>query len=84
MHEIQFDKSSIDFLEKLPKKARKRIFRKIMDSKQNPTHFFERLEGSDLYKLRIGDYRVIADINNNLKIIKIVLIGHRRNVYKRM
>jgi len=36
------------------------------------------------YKLRIGDYRAIADINRANNIIEITLIGHRKNVYKKL
>ena len=76
---IIFDEKAIDFLEKLPKEIRHRIFDKIISIKKNPLHYFERLKGRTDYKLRVGDYRVIADINNE---IKITMIGHRRNVYK--
>ena len=78
--EFQFDEEAIKFLEKLPKDLRKRIFEKVISTKENPFHFFERLTGRKEYKLRVGDYRVIAEID---EIIRIVLIGHRKNVYRR-
>ena len=53
-----------------------------MSAKENPRHFFERLSSRGDYKLRIGDYRVIADIDDNKKRIEITLIGHRKNVYQ--
>jgi len=34
------------------------------------------------YKLRVGDYMVIVDIDSTTKEIKINKIGHRKNVYK--
>ena len=79
-----FDNSTIDFLNNLEKAIRERIFKKIISTKQNPFHYFERLEGREDYKLRVGDYRVIADINQKEKRIQITLIGHRKNIYKRM
>lgn len=54
-----------------------------MSTKSEPHHFFERLVGRNDYKLRIGDYRVIADINDSSKRIEITLIGHRKKVYKK-
>ena len=63
MYELVFDEDIIDFLGKLPKELKERIFGKIIEAKENPFHFFERLAGRSDYKLRIGDYRVIADIN---------------------
>jgi mRNA interferase RelE/StbE len=84
MYEFIFDELAIDFLNKLPKDLRERIFKKIISTKGDPIHFFERLKGRDDYKLRIGDYRTIADIDQNIKLIKIILVGHRKNIYKKL
>ncbi|MCX6707738.1 MAG: type II toxin-antitoxin system RelE/ParE family toxin [Candidatus Woesearchaeota archaeon] len=77
---IVFDKEATHFLEKLPKEISKRIFNKIMSTEANPYHFFERLEDRKEYKLRVGDYRVIADIENGTILVR--FIGHRKNVYE--
>jgi mRNA interferase RelE/StbE len=82
MYEVIFDEEAIDFLNKLPRLPRERIFNKILSTKENPFHFFERMEGRKEYKLRIGDYRAIADISRNIKKIEITVIGHRKNIYK--
>ena len=84
MYEITFDEEAIDFLNKLPKEIRGRIFNKIISTKENPFHFFERLKERIDYKLRIGDYRAIADIDENLKQIRITIVGHRKNIYKKI
>ncbi len=80
--ELTFDNEAIDFLNTLPKEMRQRIFRKLQSTKSDPFRFFERLEGRDEYKLRIGDYRAIADIDQRKHTISVLLIGHRKNVYK--
>ncbi len=67
MYELVFDEKAIDFLSKLPKDLRERIFNKIISTKENPFRFFDRLNGRTDYKLRVGDYRVIADINQDLQ-----------------
>ena len=82
MYNIKFDPLTIEFLEKLDKNIAKRIWNKIMSTKENPKHYFERLAGRNEYKLRVGDYRVIADIDNNAELIEVILIGHRKNIYK--
>lgn len=81
-YEIIFDDEAIDFLNTLPKELKERIFNKIISTKENPLHFFERLVGKTEYKLRVGDYRVIADIDPFSRKITIILVGHRKNVYK--
>ena len=56
MYEVIFDPDAFEFLKKAEKKIAKRIWDKIMSTKSNPYHFFERLTGRTDYKLRIGDY----------------------------
>ncbi|MFH1107133.1 MAG: type II toxin-antitoxin system RelE/ParE family toxin [Candidatus Micrarchaeota archaeon] len=77
-----FDKKALEFLERLPKDLRLRIFEKAAAAKENPRHFFERLEGRQDYKLRVGDYRLIADIDHSLQRIEVTLIDRRKRVYK--
>ena len=81
-YRVIFDPEAIDFLEKAPKEISKRIWDKIISTKENPHHFFERLAGRKDHKLRIGDYRAIADIDDNEKRIEITLIDHRGRVYR--
>jgi mRNA interferase RelE/StbE len=83
MYELVFDNDTIDFLSKAPKELRERIYKKIAAAKENPHNFFERLAGREDFKLRIGDYRAIADIDDTAKKIEITLIDHRSRVYKR-
>ncbi len=81
MYEVIFDEEAIEFLNKLSKDIKKRIYTKIISTKKEPFHFFERLEGRKDFKLRIGNYRAIADISNK---IHVTIIGHRKNIYKKI
>ncbi len=83
MHTIIYDEEALQSLEKLEKKVRKRIFEKIHSTKENPFHYYEKLTARDEYKLRVGDYRVIADIDEKTKRISILYVDHRKNVYKK-
>ena len=43
-----------------------------------------KLEGAeDLYRLRVGDYRVLYQILDRVLVILVVALGHRREVYRR-
>jgi len=84
MYNIIFDDKVIEFLEKLPKGISKRVFNKIISAKDNPFRYFGRLEGRPEFKLRVGDYRIIADINQEERKISILCVNHRRRIYKRM
>jgi mRNA interferase RelE/StbE len=84
MYSLLFDENALEALSKFPKDTIKRIYNKLEDSKENPHHFFKKLEGRNDYRLRVGDYRIIADINNNTNRIEITLIRHRKNVYEQI
>ncbi len=80
-YEVRYDTKAASVLEKLPSVLSHRIFVKIDSTRSNPHQFFKRLEGKKEYRLRVGKYRIIADINLSEKVISILLIGHRKNVY---
>lgn len=67
MYSVIYDDIALYNVGKLEKKIRKRIFEKISATKEKPFHYFERLIARDEYKLRVGDYRVIADIDEKNK-----------------
>ena len=83
MYTVIYDNEALQNLGKLEKKIRKRIFEKIHSTKENPFRYFEKLTSRDEYKLRVGDYRVIADIDEKTKRIIILFVNHRKNVYEK-
>ncbi|MAE13749.1 hypothetical protein CMO92_04235 [Candidatus Woesearchaeota archaeon] len=84
MYALTFDPKAISFLDKLPLSIKHRIFTKIEEAQTSPFHYFERLTQINSFKLRIGEYRVIADISQKEKTISVQLIGHRKNVYQKL
>ena len=45
----------------------------------------KKLQGSEhTYRIRIGDYRVVYSIEDQVLLIEIVKVGHRKNIYKKM
>ena len=84
MYEIIFtDKAKKQFL-RLEKGTQERIGSVLERIKIRPEHFVEKLVGETSFKLRVGDYRLILDIDNNKLIILVLMVGHRRNVYNRL
>lgn len=83
MYKAIYSKEADRQLNKLPKEISNRICNKITSAKENPFHFFVKLVGVEQYKLRVGGYRVIADIDASEEIIKVRVIRHRKNVYER-
>lgn len=81
-YEIRWDTKARDFLRTIDKGDARRIFQKIDSIKDNPKRFLERLVGINSYKLRIGDYRAIIDLDESNNVLEVLLIGHRKNIYK--
>ena len=69
---------------KLEKKIIEIILKKIYAIRENPLRYIEKLKDIPSWKLRIGDYRVILSVNTRDKKIFIEMIGHRKNIYKKL
>ena len=71
-------------LASLPKPIRVRIGKKIDSLQSNPTpQGVKLLKGKrrEAYRVRVGDYRIIYQIQREILTILVVKIGHRREVY---
>lgn len=81
MYSVQLSATSEKFLKKLPRREAERVLEKLQSIREEPFRYVVRLKGTQLWKLRIGDYRAELDILIKGMIIFVVRIGHRRNIY---
>lgn len=84
MYQIRLSSQSYKFLNDLNLKTRSRIFSKIEKLKENPTpHGSKRIKGTrdELFRIRIGEYRVLYEVDKGVEIIAVIRIGKRANVY---
>jgi mRNA interferase RelE/StbE len=85
---IEFDPSAVKELDKLDTQQTKRILRFLFDRVahlDDPRSIGEALKGSrfnTLWKYRVGDYRIITSIEDNVARILVVKIGDRKEVYR--
>ena len=79
---IEWSHQAIRDVEKLDPKIAKRIIRKLEEAAENPAHFFSRLSGHDDYKLRIGDYRLLALLSYETTTILVERVDHRSRIYR--
>jgi mRNA interferase RelE/StbE len=68
-------------LQKLEETLRTRIKERLRELKENPESKGKALKPSDFFSLRIGDYRVIFEIDRAKKHVVVLFIGHRKKVY---
>jgi len=70
-------------LKKLNKSIQERIINVLERIKIRPFSYdLKKLQGTNYYRLRIGEYRAILDIKEDKLIIIVIEIGHRKNIYK--
>ncbi len=70
-------------LNKLPNAIATRIEDKLMELEQDPRPAgCKKLKGRDAWRIRIGDYRAIYEINDGQLIVTVITIGNRRDVYE--
>ena len=84
MYKLKFDERALNSIEKFPSEIKERVVKKLLKTKDDPYHYFEKLSGRTEYKLRVGEYRVIADINDGEIMILVLFADHRKRVYKRL
>ncbi len=68
------------FLKNINPELKERITKKLHELKDKPEKG-KKLRYSDFWRIRIGEYRAIYEINEKEKRIIILYIGHRKNVY---
>lgn len=85
---VELDPSVERELDKLDPQQAKRILRFLFERvshSEDPRSIGEALKGSkfkSLWKYRVGDYRIISSIEDNVARILVVKIGDRREVYR--
>ncbi len=81
-YKIEIKKTAEKELNKLPRNDLKKIIQKIQNLAENPRPpGCKKLTGEEKYRIRSGNYRILYMIENNILIIYIIKIGHRRDVY---
>ncbi|CAN7230643.1 type II toxin-antitoxin system RelE/ParE family toxin [Rhizobium sp. LjRoot30] len=85
---IDFDDKAIKNLQKIGKTEATRI-RDFLHTRikpiDNPRQLGRALEGqkfNHLWRYRVGDYRIICDIQDQKLVVLVVEIGHRREIYR--
>lgn len=83
-YRVEFKPSAAKAVRKLDSDVQRRIIARaeaLADDPRPPGA--EKLEGMrDLYRIRVGDYRVIYQIADKVLLVLVVRVGHRRDVYR--
>jgi mRNA interferase RelE/StbE len=81
---ITFARSARKELQSLPIDVAERLLKKIESLTINARPAVsKKLSGAtDLWRVRVGDYRVVYKIDDNRRIVDVTVVRHRREVYR--
>ena len=85
---VEFDPDAVKDLKKLDKPVQARILdflRERLARLDNPRELGEPLAGSKLgnyWKYRVGDWRIICDLQDQRIVVRVLRVGNRREVYR--
>ncbi|MBD2434639.1 MULTISPECIES: type II toxin-antitoxin system RelE family toxin [Fischerella] len=85
IYQVEITSRAAKQLKKLPEDIKLRIEEKIQELAENPRpDGVVKLEDSeDTYRVRVGKYRILYEVKDDLLIVKVVKVGHRKDVYKK-
>ncbi|MFZ4394733.1 MAG: type II toxin-antitoxin system RelE family toxin [Kiritimatiellia bacterium] len=82
-YELRFRKSVGKDLVPIPKRDVQRIIEAIQSLADNPRPTQSlKLSGAEKYRLRCGAYRVLYEIHDDVLVVCVVKVGHRKDVYR--
>ena len=83
---MKVKRSAAKALKKIPKADRKRIAKKIDSLAENPPNpEITKMEGNNpFHKVRVGDYRIVFETQEDILLILAVKIGHRKDIYRNL
>lgn len=82
---VTVDRKAAKFLRALTDKSLSLRFREAIDAlaENPPPPGCVKLQGeSELYRVRVGDYRIVYQIQDAVLVVLVVKIGHRREIYR--
>ena len=80
---VEVKRSAVKEIEALSGRDIKTVLDKIFSLADNPRpHDCQKLSGREQYRIRCGDYRILYYIEDDVLIVYIVKVGHRKDVYR--
>jgi len=82
-YEVRVKPSAERELDRLPAAVFDRIAKAILELEASPRpHGSIKLRGVDEYRLRVGSYRILYCIDDARRVVEVMAVGHRRDVYR--
>ncbi len=85
MYKVTVKKSAAKAIAKLPKEVSNRLIPSIKKLGEEPRPSgAKKLQGAvDLWRIRVGNYRVVYSVEDTIMIIDVLQVAHRKDVYRK-
>ncbi|MBI4716869.1 MAG: type II toxin-antitoxin system RelE/ParE family toxin [Planctomycetes bacterium] len=84
-YEIRISTSAEREMKHLPRSVHDRIVAAILALEADPRpRGCKRLRGSNAYRMRVGDYRVLYTVDDRARVVRLAAVGNRRDVYRNL
>ena len=81
-YRVIIEKKAEKFIRKQGKKDQERLLKAVYKLPEGTD--MKKLKGSEMFRLRVGNYRILYAINDGIKVITVENIDNRGDVYKRI
>jgi mRNA interferase RelE/StbE len=82
-YKIEIKKTAAKEIENLPSVVLKRVVTHIQELGNDPRPIgCKKLSGEEKYRLRVGDYRILYEIEDEVVTVYVVKVAHRKEVYR--
>lgn len=82
MYKVRIERKVQKKLSKIPDPYYFNIKAAILDLSNNPRpRGFIKLKGREGYRIRVADYRIIYEISDEILVVDVIDLGHRKDIY---
>ena len=85
-YQVSYTKAAVKQLKKLDKQTAKSIINYMQDIQKlkNPRARGKKLSGDlcEFWRYRVGDFRILCKIEDDILIVLVIAVGHRKDVYR--
>lgn len=82
-YKIEIKKSAAKEIESLPSVILKRVITHIQDLVNDPRPIgCKKLSGDEKYRIRVGNYRILYEIEDEIVTVYVIKVAHRKDIYR--
>jgi len=79
---VELSQLAAEKFRKLEPAVKDRIAAKLREVAENPRRHMTSIRGIGAFRIRVGDYRLIADVAWDEQVIYVLTLGHRSTIYR--